>query len=212
MFTTSGIVNAVSPASGNPICLPLEVTVGPEWQRLATTPETGTAFVSAKRDRTPESKWSGSPGLALSTAAKLNALSIPEIDGRTPHPPHRSALETKASFAQTAAAPRFCPPTPLRRLRQSRALGSRACAHRNRWGCRGEAWRSLRSSALHHLPCKTASHRGAYLLGCTPHRSTQCRAAPMDYIGRHKGWGAHCVSHATTDRFGEDNWRSPNFW
>jgi hypothetical protein len=50
MFTTSGIANAVSPASGNPICLPLEViTVSPEWQRLATTPKREQAFVDIMR-------------------------------------------------------------------------------------------------------------------------------------------------------------------
>ena len=181
MFTTLEIVNAVSPASGNP------TSRSHDQPRVAaaTTPKREQALSTscARLDRTPESKssvrWTRFNPPPLSS----NAPPIPQIHGRTPHPPHHSAPETQTSFAQTAAAPRFCPPTPLRRLRQSRAVGGRACAHRIRWWRRDEAWRSLCSSALHRLPCKTASHRRAYLLGCTPHRSTQCGGAPMDYIG-----------------------------
>ena len=40
--------------------------------------------------------------------------------------------QAQAEPAQADAAPGFCPATPLRGLRQSRAIGSRACAYGNR--------------------------------------------------------------------------------
>ena len=73
MFTTLEIVNAVSPASGNPICLPLEVTVSPEWQRLATTPKREQAFVDIMRKTGSYTREQivGSPDPVQSAAAEL---------------------------------------------------------------------------------------------------------------------------------------------
>ena len=73
MFTTSGIVNAVSRAPGNPICLPLEVTVSPEWQRLATTPKREQAFVDIMRKTGSYTREQivGSPDPVQSAAAEL---------------------------------------------------------------------------------------------------------------------------------------------
>ena len=87
MFTTSGIVNAVSPASGNPICLPLEViTVSPEWQRLATTPKREPAFVDIMRKTGSYTREQivGSPDPAQSTVAKLE--SAVNSSDRWPYP------------------------------------------------------------------------------------------------------------------------------
>ena len=56
------------------------------------------------------------------------------------------------------------------------------------------------------MPCETASDGRAFLLVRAPHRSPQRVIAPMDYIGRSKGRGAHCLSGATTHRSGQGIW------
>ena len=85
-------------------------------------------------------------------------------------------------------------PAAKRRLRRPRM-----CGPGPGW-FRGEASRPLRRPVVRCLPCKTASDRRASLLVCAPDRSSQCGAAAMDNIDRHKGWRAHCVSGASTNR------------
>jgi len=132
-----------------------------------------------------------------------NALTILKTNAHLTHPQNHGARQAQAELAPARATPGFCPTASLCCLRQGSAIRGRACPYSNRRRRRGEAGRSLRRSTVRDLPCETASDGRAFILVRTLHRSPQRVIAPMDYIGRSKGRGAHCLSGATIHQSGD---------
>jgi hypothetical protein len=136
-------------------------------------------------------------------AANTDALTIPETNAHLTHPQNHCARRAQAQLGPARATPGFCPTALVCRLRQGSAIGSRRCAYSNRRRRRDVADRSLRRSTVHDMPRGTASARRAFVLVRAPHRSRKRVIAPMDYLGRSKGRGTHCLSGATTHQSGE---------